>query len=149
MILLIIYYVILFDRYANLWTYLVRKNIQIDILGMQIQYIRLYALKNNFCKNVIFLILKFKHVLVSEDKIQKRTSLANTIYLGINTEDVIATYSTGMKNGFYLVNVGQFHNVWNKNEDRYCLSACLIDSRTSYRLNFNELQQRLKGYINE
>ena len=63
MILLIIYYVILFDRYANLWTYLVRKNIQIDILGMQIQYIRLYALKNNFCKNVIFLILKFKHVL--------------------------------------------------------------------------------------
>ena len=71
------------------------------------------------------------------------------IYLGINTEDVIATYSTGMKEGFYLVNVGEFHNVWNKNEDRYCLSACLIDSRTSYRLNFNELQQRLKGYINE
>jgi hypothetical protein len=86
---------------------------------------------------------------VSEDKIEKRTSLANTIYLGINTEDVIETYSTIMKEGFYLVNVGQFHNVWNKNEDRYCLSACLIDSRTSYRLNFNELQQRLKGYINE
>lgn len=86
---------------------------------------------------------------VSEDKIEKRTSWANTIYLGINTEDVIATYSTGMKEGFYLVNVGEFHNVWNKNEDRYCLSACLIDSRTSYRLNFNELQQRLKGYINE
>jgi hypothetical protein len=85
----------------------------------------------------------------SEDKIEKRTSPANTIYLGINTEDVIATYSTGMKEGFYLVNVGEFHNVWNKNEDRYCLSACLIDSRTSYRLNFNELQQRLKGYINE
>ena len=86
---------------------------------------------------------------ISEDKITKRTSPANTIYLGINTEDVIATYSTGMKEGFYLVNVGEFHNVWNKNEDRYCLSACLIDSRTSYRLNFNELQQRLKGYINE
>ena len=86
---------------------------------------------------------------ISEDKIEKRTSPANTIYLGINTEDVIATYSTGMKEGFYLVNVGEFHNVWNKNEDRYCLSACLIDSRTSYRLNFNELQQRLKGYINE
>jgi hypothetical protein len=86
---------------------------------------------------------------VSEDKIEKRTSWANTIYLGINTEDVIATYSIGMKEGFYLVNVGEFHNVWNKNEDRYCLSACLIDSRTSYRLNFNELQQRLKGYINE
>ena len=85
----------------------------------------------------------------SEDKIEKRTSPANTIYLGINTEDVIATYNTEMKEGFYLVNVGQFHNVWNKNEDRYCLSACLIDSRTSYRLNFNELQQRLKGYINE
>jgi hypothetical protein len=86
---------------------------------------------------------------VSEDKIEKRTSLANTIYLGINTEDVIETYSTIMKEGFYLVNVGQFHNVWNKNNDRYCLSACLIDSRTSYRLNFNELQKRLKGYINE
>jgi len=85
----------------------------------------------------------------SEDKIEKRTSPANTIYLGINNEDVIATYNTEMKEGFYLVNVGQFHNVWNKNEDRYCLSACLIDSRTSYRLNFNELQQRLKGYINE
>ena len=86
---------------------------------------------------------------VSEDKIEKRTSWANTIYLGINTEDVIATYSTGMKEGFYLVNVGEFHNVWNKNEDRYCLSACLIDSRTSHRLNFNELQQRLKDYIDE
>ena len=59
----------------------------------------------------------------------------------------VETYNTEMKKGFYLVNVGQFHNVWNKNEDRYCLSACLIDSRTSYRLNFNELQQRLKGYI--
>ena len=86
---------------------------------------------------------------VNEDKIEKRTSWANTIYLGINAEDVTATYSTGMKKGFYLVNVGEFHNVWNKNEDRYCLSACLIDSRTSHRLNFNELQQRLKGYINE
>jgi hypothetical protein len=86
---------------------------------------------------------------ISEDKIEKKTSPANTIYLSINTEDVIATYSAGMKEGFYLVNVGEFHNVWNKNEDRYCLSACLIDSRTSYRLNFNELQQRLKGYINE
>ena len=86
---------------------------------------------------------------VSEDKIEKRTSWANTIYLGINTEDVIATYSTGMKEGFYLVNVGEFHNVWNKNEARYCLSACLIDSRTSHRLNFNELQQRLKDYIDE
>tara|TARA_R110000868_G_scaffold2429_1_gene17981 strand:- start:539 stop:1084 length:546 start_codon:yes stop_codon:yes gene_type:complete len=86
---------------------------------------------------------------VSEDKIEKRTSPANTIYLSINKEDVIATYNTEMKKGFYLVNVGEFHNVWNKNEDRYCLSACLIDSRTSYRLNFNELQQRLKDYINE
>jgi hypothetical protein len=86
---------------------------------------------------------------VSEDKIKKRTSWANTIYLGVNTEDVVVTYNTEMKKGFYLVNVGEFHNVWNKNEDRYCLSACLIDSRTSHRLNFNELQQRLKGYINE
>jgi hypothetical protein len=84
---------------------------------------------------------------ISEDKITKRTSPANTIYLSINIEDVIETYNTTMQEGFYLVNVGQFHNVWNKNEDRYCLSACLIDSRTSYRLNFNELQQRLKGYI--
>ena len=86
---------------------------------------------------------------INENKITKRTSPANTIYLGINIEDVVETYNTTMEEGFYLVNVGEFHNVWNKNEDRYCLSACLIDSRTSYRLNFNELQQRLKGYINE
>ena len=86
---------------------------------------------------------------ISEDKITKRTSSANTIYLGINTEDVIETYNTPMKEGFYLVNVGEFHNVWNKYEDRYCLSACLVDTEKNYRLNFNELQQRLKDYINE
>jgi hypothetical protein len=84
---------------------------------------------------------------VSEDKIEKKTSWANTIYLGIKTEDVIATYSTAMKEGFYLVNVGDFHNVWNKYEDRYCLSACLVDTKKDYRLNYNELQNRLKDYI--
>jgi hypothetical protein len=86
---------------------------------------------------------------ISEDKIEKRTSPANTIYLGINIKDVVETYNTTMKDGFYLVNVGEFHNVWNKYEDRYCLSACPVDNRTSHRLNFNELQQRLKDYINE
>jgi len=84
---------------------------------------------------------------VSQDKIKKRTSWANTIYLGIEPTDVTETYSTPMEQGFYIVNVGEFHNVWNNDEDRYCLSACLIDSKTDYRLSYNELQQRLKDYI--
>lgn len=85
---------------------------------------------------------------VSQDKIEKRTSRANTIYLGINTEDVVPTYSTHME-GFYLVNVGEFHNVWNKHEDRYCLSTCLVDYTTGVRLTYPQIYQRLKEYIND
>ena len=85
---------------------------------------------------------------IDNNKIEKRLSKANTIYLGINTNDVVETFSKHME-GFYLVNVGKFHNVWNKEDDRYCLSACLIDSVTGYRLSFTELQNRLNEYINE
>lgn len=83
---------------------------------------------------------------LSEDKIQKKTSWANTIYLGIYPEDVRILYSSHLS-GFNLVNVGLFHNVYNQTDDRYCLSACLIDSYTKERLTYNELQKRLRDYI--
>jgi len=85
---------------------------------------------------------------IDNNKIEKRLSKANTIYLGINTDDVVETFSIHMQ-GFYLVNVGKFHNVWNKDDDRYCLSACLIDSVNGRRLSFTELQNRLKDYIDD
>lgn len=91
-------------------------------------------------------LMKWYHP-ASQDKIKIRTSWANTVYLGLETDDVIETYSTTMQEGFYIVNVGEFHNVWNSDEDRYCLSACLVDSKNNYRLNYKELQQRLKDYI--
>ena len=84
----------------------------------------------------------------SEDKIEKRISPANTVYLGISTEDVTEVYSQEMQ-GLYLTQVGQFHNVWNKDDDRYCLSAYLADTKTKKRLFFKELQLRLKDYIND
>jgi hypothetical protein len=86
---------------------------------------------------------------VESDKIEKRTSWANTIYLGINTEEITPSFSTTMEEGFYIVHVGKFHNVWNKDEERYCLSACLIDSITNHRLTYTELQIRLKDYIDD
>ena len=82
----------------------------------------------------------------SEDKIQKRISRANTVYLGISTEDVTEVYSHEMQ-GLYIVNAGHFHNVWNKDDDRYCLSAYLADTKTKQRLHFKQLQLRLKDYI--
>jgi hypothetical protein len=82
----------------------------------------------------------------SEDKIEKRISPANTVYLGISTEDVIEVYSEEMQ-GLYLTQVGQFHNVWNKDDDRYCLSAYLADTKTKKRLHFKQLQILLKDYI--
>ena len=85
---------------------------------------------------------------VDEIKIQKRTSPANTIYLGIDHKNTVETERTEM-HGLYLVNVGRFHNVWNKDEDRYCLSAAIVDIKTGYRPLFNELQARLKDYIND
>ena len=84
----------------------------------------------------------------SEDKIEKRLSKANTIYLGISTDDVVEVHSQEMQ-GLYIVNAGQFHNVWNKDDDRYCLSAYLADTKTKKRLFFQELQLRLKDYIND
>jgi hypothetical protein len=83
---------------------------------------------------------------LSDDKIQKKTSWANTIYLGIAPEDVRVVHSAHLS-GFNLVNVGLFHNVYNKTDDRYCLSACLLDQDSGERLTYNELQSRLKEYI--
>lgn len=86
---------------------------------------------------------------INETKIKKEISKANTLYLGLNIEDSCEVYHTTMDEGFYLVNVGQFHNVWNKEEDRYCFSICLMDKNKRYRISFSELQNRLRDYINE
>ena len=86
---------------------------------------------------------------VDPNKIEKRTSPANTSYLAINAEQITPSFSRTMNEGFYLVHVGMFHNVWNKHEDRYCLSACLVDSKTNHRLTFPQLQNRLKNHIND
>lgn len=83
-----------------------------------------------------------------ESKIEQRTSKANTIYLGTGIDNVVEEYSVEM-DGFYLVNVGMFHNVWNRDEGRYCMSTCLVDLHTGYRINFYELQKRLGTFINE
>lgn len=86
---------------------------------------------------------------IDENKIQKKLSKADTIYLGINKEDTIEVYSTEMDEGFYIINAGKFHNVWNKDEGRYCLSGSLVDINTGYRPLFKELQIILKDYIND
>jgi YHS domain-containing protein len=86
---------------------------------------------------------------IDKNKIQKKISKANTIYLGINLEDAREVYSTTMDEGFYIINAGQFHNVWNKDEGRYCLSGSLVEIDTGYRPLFNELQEILKDYIND
>jgi hypothetical protein len=98
--------------------------------------------------NTYWILFRSRLNLTTIIHIQKRLSKANTIYLGINTDDVVETFSIHMQ-GFYLVNVGKFHNVWNKDDDRYCLSACLIDSVNGRRLSFTELQNRLKDYIDD
>lgn len=84
---------------------------------------------------------------IDNSKIKKRTSNANTIYLGTDVDNVVETHRSTSMNGFYLVNIGMFHNVWNKEHDRYCLSSCLEDINTGSRLNYPELQKRLKEYI--
>ena len=86
---------------------------------------------------------------VDPNKIEKRTSPANTSYLAINADQITPSFSRTMDEGFYLVHVGMFHNVWNKHEDRYCLSACLLDSETNQRLTFQQLQIRFIYYIND
>lgn len=84
---------------------------------------------------------------IDNSKIEKRTSNANTIYLGTDIDNVVEVHKTVSMNGFYLVNIGMFHNVWNKEHDRYCLSSCLEDMRTGHRLDYTELQKRMKEYI--
>ena len=86
---------------------------------------------------------------VEPSKVEKRTSPANTLYLGLNTDQITPSFSRTMEEGFYLVHVGMFHNVWNKDEDRYCLSAALMDLKTNQRLTFSQLQKRLREYIND
>lgn len=83
---------------------------------------------------------------IDKSRIEKRTSRANTIYLATSSDNVVETHSAFM-DGFYLVNVGMFHNVWNKDDGRYCLSTCLEDMVTHRRLDYHELQNRLKEYF--
>lgn len=82
---------------------------------------------------------------IDDTKIEKRLSKANTIFLGTSNDNVVEVYSTPMQ-GFYLVNAGMFHNVWNKDDDRFCFSTCIEDVRTGRRLDYPELQSRLKEY---
>lgn len=71
---------------------------------------------------------------------------AGTTYRIIDTNELIETYSANLK-GFCLVSVSEFHTVWNKDDDRYCLSAYIKDSKTNTRLTITELRQKLKDYI--
>jgi hypothetical protein len=79
---------------------------------------------------------------VSQDKIIKRISPANTLYLIINPNDTIKVYEESLT-GLYIVNVGMFHNVYNKQEDRYCISMAIADLTTDQRLTYAELIERI------
>ena len=84
----------------------------------------------------------------SEDKIVKKTSRANTLFLTIIQPDADEIYQKKMT-GLNLVNVGDFHTVYNSLEDRYCLSIAISDAVTNKRLDFIMLQEKLKEYICE
>lgn len=71
---------------------------------------------------------------------------AGTIFRGIDPKELREVYSEHIE-GFYLVSVSEFHTVWNKDDDRYCLSAYIKDSKTNTRLTITELRQKLKDYI--
>jgi hypothetical protein len=78
----------------------------------------------------------------SEDKVIKKVSPANTLYLTINLSDTVNVYEELMT-GLYIVNVGMFHNVYNKNEDRYCISMAIADLDSDKRLTYHELVKRI------
>jgi hypothetical protein len=71
---------------------------------------------------------------------------AGTTYRTIDPNELVKTHDEHLE-GFCLVNVSEFHTVWTKNFDRYCLSAYVKDSNTKIRVNFNQLQEKLKSYI--
>jgi hypothetical protein len=78
----------------------------------------------------------------SAEKIIKRISPANTHFLSIHPKDTVVVHKENLV-GLYIVNVGMFHNVYNNQEDRYCLSMAISDIATNRRLTYYELIQRL------
>jgi len=84
----------------------------------------------------------------SHDKIIKKISRANTSFLTIEQSNVIEIYQKKIT-GFNLVNVGEFHTVYNYSEDRYCLSIAISDAVNNERLDFFKLQKKFKEYICE
>lgn len=81
-----------------------------------------------------------------EEKIIKGISKANTRYLMVEDRDAVELYKTEMQ-GFNLVKVGPLHTVKNKAEDRYCLSMALADFKNKKRLDYDEICNYLKEYI--
>ncbi len=77
-------------------------------------------------------------------KIQK--TKAGTSYMTLDVEDAIEVFSENVHN-FYLVNVSNFHTVWNKLEDRFCLSAYVKNSTTNMKLSFTELQKEMSEFL--
>jgi len=71
---------------------------------------------------------------------------AGTSYMTLDTEDAIEVFSEHIDN-FCLVNVSNFHTVWNKSEDRFCLSAYVKNLTTDTRLSFTQLQKEMAEFI--
>ena len=83
-----------------------------------------------------------------EEKIVKGISKANTKYLMVEDRHAEEIFRLKM-NGFYIVKVGPLHTVKNKQEDRFCISMAISEKATGKRLDYDDLLENLKDYIDE
>tara|TARA_R110000868_G_scaffold301637_1_gene562044 strand:+ start:4432 stop:5013 length:582 start_codon:yes stop_codon:yes gene_type:complete len=68
-------------------------------------------------------------------------------YRGIDNVNQLREVFSKHLQGFYLVNVGVFHDVIAGDDDRYCLSVFTKDLKSDVRLGITQLQERMKKYI--
>lgn len=83
-----------------------------------------------------------------EEKIVKGISKANTKYLMVEDRNAKELFRLKMQ-GFYIVKVGPLHTVKNKHQERFCISMAVADKDTGKRLDYADLVDRLRDYIDE
>lgn len=82
---------------------------------------------------------------IDKDKIINAYSKSNTKYLQLE-KDNIREIGQAILTDLNLVNVGEFHTIQNGKDHRWCLSIVVGDSKTKKRLDFIEVETRLKNY---
>jgi hypothetical protein len=133
-------------------------------LGLKVELVQFFYLKNKqhkpHCDSVMYDsgFGKINYITGGKDSLMvwyepvgqdtgKKMENKLVRYRGIDDVNQLREVFSKQLQGFYLVNVGVFHDAIAGDDDRYCLSTYIKDSKSDVRLGITQLQERMKKYI--